>query len=403
MSTKETSLAGALLLTPNNYDHWRAWLTDTLQPLGPEGVSILERVKPVTLKEKPDLDQLRSDADGNLIDNEYKFKTIAKDKHGADMLNAQGQPTYVRLATHWADYEKAKSIREADIIRVLGNTIKCNIIITGSISEKSRDLMKAVNIERYNLSLKDPVEILKLIDETHKIHNDAGIINTFKNFVDCRQSNYNGDYNAFMAEYSKFQRELMQKTNPLGKTDATGLYTDLIDLMSKAYLVMNCDRSKFKYIIDKVNTDSATTSYSTLVIQMTNYAKNDEAPSTSKTLINIAQKDESENKSGKTIKIKCPKCEYVFYPRELSSGGKQKVCNRCYFEKKKATEGEKKADVSTDGSKKKTFGKPKYNNSERVKEEQEKQLKPKQLMSQRTENLRNIQTDGYEEYEGDDL
>ena len=59
MSTKDANLAGALMLTPNNYDHWRAWLTDTLQPLGPEGVSILERVKPVSAKEKPDLDQFK--------------------------------------------------------------------------------------------------------------------------------------------------------------------------------------------------------------------------------------------------------------------------------------------------------------------------------------------------------
>ena len=203
----------SMKLTPHNIEAWSEYISDRLQPTGPEGIAIIGRTKPIPLMKKVELDQLREDDDGNDIPNYYKFKSTIKDKLGVEVLTA-GKVTYTRTDAHWTEFEKAKAQRKAELDRIQDKVSKCAIIIAESISEASRALMKATDLKRYSESLAHPVDLLLFIDETHRIQNGAGVINALTNFMDCKQKDYNGDFTAFLAGISRFQRELVKKTNP---------------------------------------------------------------------------------------------------------------------------------------------------------------------------------------------
>ena len=402
-SKDENNSTGApklLMLTPFNYEDWKSAMESKLIPTGPEGVSIVGGIKPATRLMKPCLDQKRYDADKVEIPNQFRFKSIVRSKDGEISLDPQGKIRYAQTDAHMIEYQKAIDLREIDILRVEANVSKCAVIITDSLSTKSVELMKAVDINKYWASLADPVALLAFIDITHRVQNDAGIINTVKNLFECKQSSFNGDFHAWLADFCKCYREYCKKLNPTGNKDVQ----EALDKICKAHLTLNCDRIMFRYILDKLNSEAISMSYAELVTSMTNYAKNNPSELLGKSLVTVSQKPKSEIKnsgSNKPLKMKdCPECGRRFMDKKLKNNEEMKICKRCFFDKKYVEDGDKKNATTTEVILRTPASKSRYNNSERVKDEQEKLSASKQLINIRTESMRNIQ-DEYETYEGD--
>ena len=357
-----------VILSPETYETWSEDLERKLLPTGPEGTLIVRRQLPQTTLLAPDLEQARLDAGGKPIPGYFRYKTVTTSAAGVEIVT--------RTDTHFAEYEKAIRERAADVNRINIIIAKCAVIIVETLSDASIAVMKALDQARYTKALSNPVELLEFIDETHKLHNNANLINVVKNLIQCKQESYNNEFLPFLAEFSRCLREFQMKLNPNKDLNVAKVTEEL----AKAFLMVNCDRKQFHYTLDKVNSEQAVVSYVELVTQMTNYVKNN--PTTSNPLALFTKKGDRKENPQNVKKMQCEDCTNEFESRILADGvTRTKSCRKCWGEKLAQKGANKTKDrtpsrtpnkVKRDDDSKKTPSKPKYDSSERILEEQEK-------------------------------
>ena len=397
MSANEpTSSAGALKLTPENHDQWKGVIRDLLYPRGEEAISIMEGVLPTNSAVMPFLDQPRYDSDGTVVVGAFRFKDEKIDANGRTVKDSAGVTLYNQTPAHYAEFEKALREWKTETIRIKKAVSACAQVIVGSISQLSLSLMEALDVKVYTECLSNPVMMLAFIEKTHKVHNNAHLINVAKNLTTTKQSDFHGDFPAFIAAYSKCQREFMNAVNPKKTADGA----ESVEIVAKAFLLLNCDQHAFKYTIDTMNSETAQLSYKELVATMTTADKNNKVPKSVKAFV-AKEQSQPEKKSAKKDKVirtkrSCNQCQRSFWGKMLNSGKDQVTCNTCFYDSINEEENKEKK-VPANREQTSAVTPKKYSNKERVHEEQGKS-NSKQLVSQVIKRMSNAH-----EYSGEEL
>jgi hypothetical protein len=272
MSSKpEPSTGDCIQLTTTNRDEWYIDLKSHVIPMGTIHASILNNRKlPTSELPVPHINEYHVDEYGCEIKTAPKYKSVVKDNQGNPLKTATGDPIYESTMPHYEALEKARSVRRLDTIRIDKIVASVAMLIMKSIPERSRNLLSTIDQTRYESAQSNPAELLDMIDETHQPKDDASLINSLTEFLECRQDQYSGDFLGFIANHSRLQRKLSVKLNPKQSPETK----EALEAIFKSILLINCDHQSFNYLIDGMKSGELDLTYIKLVDKMTTFVQN---------------------------------------------------------------------------------------------------------------------------------
>lgn len=219
MITSSSSLESVRVvtqLTPHNLEDWKESLRRAMLPHGDEYAAVINHpyTLPSSALTQPHIDDLRKDGQKNDLPEFPKYKTVKRDPTTNDVVrDTAGNLIYVHsdvgFERHAKDVLEGK--KEATRIRaVLG---KINTAIVQSLSPQVEAILKASDPDGYIRALSDPTIMLKMIDEVVTQKDDANMITSLQNMIECRQTQF-PDFHMWLSAFQTFVRIYTLKNNP---------------------------------------------------------------------------------------------------------------------------------------------------------------------------------------------
>ena len=214
---------------------------------GEIGRLIFLRIDPSSKIVKPLVNQPRTyeDDTGDIVDDsKYKYASCVILKDGTKELDIRGNVILTHSDAQLDLYDKDRAAFVVSMEKI--NKVKMNAskYINTSLSEESIAILKSKGIEKYSEALNDPVIMLKLIDQTHQLSDDANQVKATTDLINCRQENYDG-YLSFIADFNKL---LLIADGRFNKDKSPEAHKSL-HLIWKSLLIHNVCKAQFGFVI----------------------------------------------------------------------------------------------------------------------------------------------------------
>ena len=269
MSFSKANLqALATQLSISNRTDWTEQLHKVGNAFGRVGSDIMMMKDPLPLNGLPDLHQLRSVGGVPMVDR-YQFGTIAIDPQtNLPVVDTNGRHVLNHTDAQLDAFDRLVAIHDADVEKINSAKSKLSYIMNNSISADSIAILKAAGLDRYSAAQSDPVLMLKLIEQTHKLTDDANMQAAINNVNACKQINF-GSYVSFIAEFSRLCKIMKEMFIPTSATTTD----QLIESIFKSFLINNVDQNQFSFILNSIHASTTPTTHEEVMQKLMNFSK----------------------------------------------------------------------------------------------------------------------------------
>ena len=302
---------------------------------GDVGRDVMNLVQPIPTLLKPLLNQKRTAA-GVILPDRYTYATVALDPvTHAQLLEPNGDFVLVHSDTQLDAFDKAEAAYRAELNQINAVKSKLSFLINTSLSPESIAVLKSAGLKRYSDAQSDPVEMLRLINETHKLSDDANMTAAVNAVYNCKQLNFTS-YVTFVTEFNRLAKLMMEMFIPSPQTTAK----EVIEQIFKSFLMNNVDQTQFSFIISSVYASSTPVTLTDLLTSLMNFAKNSMQTVHSATSISSPKSGRRENRFTKNsmaalnaVEAICTICgERMPLQVNAQTGLAYQMCKPCYRE-----------------------------------------------------------------------
>ena len=330
MSFSKANLqALATQLSISNRTDWTEQLHKVGNAFGRVGSDIMMMKDPLPLNGLPDLHQLRSVGGVPMVDR-YQFGTIAIDPQtNLPVVDANGRHVLNHTDAQLDAFDRLVAIHDADVEKINSAKSKLSYIMNNSISADSIAILKAAGLDRYSAAQSDPVLMLKLIEQTHKLTDDANMQAAINNVNACKQINF-GSYVSFIAEFSRLCKIMKEMFIPTSATTTD----QLIESIFKSFLINNVDQNQFSFILNSIHASTTPTTHEEVMQKLMNFSKTAMQVVIANPAMSRRSKQQALSAIGDIAAI-CIQCgERMKLKVNAQSGQAHQLCDLCYREVK---------------------------------------------------------------------
>jgi hypothetical protein len=255
-------------LTLTNVAEWRENISKIGNAFGRIGNDIMEMSDPLPLNALPDIRQLRV-VGGVPLAGRFQFgSTVLDPITQLPTVDNAGLLVLAHTDAQLDAFDRVELAYRTEVDKIAALKSKISYIINMSISPESIAILKAAGLANYAKAQSDPVIMLKLIDQTHKLTDDANMQASINNLYICKQANYSS-YPTFISEYRRLSKVMHDMFIPTNTTTAEELFDNII----KSFLINNVDQTQFAFIINSIHASTTPVTLDQLMDRLMNYSK----------------------------------------------------------------------------------------------------------------------------------
>jgi hypothetical protein len=319
-------------LTPSTLTVYMETAGKYILAQGSVGETIFSRTKPVPSIREPKEDQPLT-IGKRTIPNQFQYGTRKLDLvTNIPLFESDGITVALDFSKDQCDQFR-KDLKEYNQEIEKINKVKSIVstFLNFSISPESEGKMKGLGIDRYSNALKDPVEMLLLMDESHKKSSDSNLLSSMNTMLNLRQVNFTS-FPMFFADFMSKSKEFTSLLLAASSTKE-----EVVGHLLKCIMLNNINQEYFKYTIFGVQSSKKPMSLSDLSELLTVFYNNNttigEPDKVSALTASLSPPSPSTSKPKKIIKSKCEKCNKEFAKTIDKRTSKPfKICKPCATE-----------------------------------------------------------------------
>ena len=300
---------------------------------GKIGLSIINRVNPITQLVKPMLNQQRKhqdqNGDWNVVEGKYTFGTMSCTVPNIADTNADGSIKLIHTDANLDSFDKSILLYNLEVTKLETVMSKISRVLNSTISENSIAVLKSKGLELYLDAQTDPVKMLKLIDSTHTLTDDVNKLKSLTDLIDCKQTSF-VSYTSFIAEFERMMRVMIEQFCSAPTKEI------MLDSICKSLLVYNVNKLEFQFVIQSIHASKTELSYRAAATEFMNFYKN---ASPQLLLGNAAIIKSKLPNAPNTVEGKCSGCKQnVKLKVNPRTNTPHAMCNKCFTKSLKKNE-----------------------------------------------------------------